>query len=117
MPRWYRAGACVGRRGGASIRSHEGQHDASDGRVFFFSSRRRHTRLTCDWSSDVCSSDLAGVPVVPGSDGAGLSDDDLAAAVAEIGYPVLLKPSAGGGGKGMVEVHRAEDLADRKSVV
>src|SRR5690242_20880585 len=33
---------------------------------FFFSSRRRHTRLTCDWSSDVCSSDLAlhqdGVP-------------------------------------------------------
>src|SRR6267142_4912869 len=29
---------------------------------FFFSSRRRHTRLTCDWSSDVCSSDLL-VPV------------------------------------------------------
>src|SRR6201747_3300425 len=29
---------------------------------FFFSSRRRHTRLTCDWSSDVCSSDL-GMPM------------------------------------------------------
>src|SRR2546430_4864163 len=28
------------------------------GRVFFFSSRRRHTRFDCDWSSDVCSSDL-----------------------------------------------------------
>src|SRR5690242_14596080 len=28
---------------------------------FFFSSRRRHTRLTCDWSSDVCSSDLSGM--------------------------------------------------------
>src|SRR6267142_1177412 len=28
---------------------------------FFFSSRRRHTRLTCDWSSDVCSSDLGGI--------------------------------------------------------
>src|SRR5713101_6698360 len=28
--------------------------------LFFFSSRRRHTRLTCDWSSDVCSSDLSG---------------------------------------------------------
>src|SRR6266571_2572747 len=27
---------------------------------FFFSSRRRHTRLTCDWSSDMCSSDLDG---------------------------------------------------------
>src|SRR2546427_466315 len=32
-------------------------HDA--GFVFFFSSRRRHTRFDCDWSSDVCSSDLA----------------------------------------------------------
>src|SRR2546430_5390573 len=28
---------------------------------FFFSSRRRHTRFDCDWSSDVCSSDLQGV--------------------------------------------------------
>src|SRR2546430_17634320 len=27
-------------------------------RIFFFSSRRRHTRFDCDWSSDVCSSDL-----------------------------------------------------------
>src|SRR6516225_10433979 len=35
---------------------------------FFFSSRRRHTRLTCDWSSDVCSSDLAGVGVSPAID-------------------------------------------------
>src|SRR6266480_6258653 len=30
---------------------------------FFFSSRRRHTRLTCDWSSDVCSSDLDGARI------------------------------------------------------
>src|SRR2546430_2916900 len=30
--------------------------------VFFFSSRRRHTRFDCDWSSDVCSSDLPDVP-------------------------------------------------------
>src|SRR5256886_4478868 len=28
---------------------------------FFFSSRRRHTRFDCDWSSDVCSSDLKGI--------------------------------------------------------
>src|SRR5690242_21194682 len=33
---------------------------------FFFSSRRRHTRLTCDWSSDVCSSDLSGWISTPG---------------------------------------------------
>src|SRR2546430_12552108 len=31
--------------------------------VFFFSSRRRHTRFDCDWSSDVCSSDLKAILV------------------------------------------------------
>src|SRR2546430_11604451 len=30
--------------------------------IFFFSSRRRHTRFDCDWSSDVCSSDLRQMP-------------------------------------------------------
>ncbi|MFJ2563998.1 acetyl/propionyl/methylcrotonyl-CoA carboxylase subunit alpha [Streptomyces sp. NPDC094154] len=43
----------------------------------------------------------AGVPVVPGSSGSGLTDAQLAEAAREIGMPVLLKPSAGGGGKGM----------------
>src|SRR5882762_2572035 len=33
-------------------------------RFFFFSSRRRHTRFKCDWSSDVCSSDLWAAEVV-----------------------------------------------------
>src|SRR2546430_13181362 len=32
---------------------------------FFFSSRRRHTRFDCDWSSDVCSSDLAVLTLPP----------------------------------------------------
>src|SRR5574337_1613291 len=32
--------------------------------VFFFSSRRQHTRLSGDWSSDVCSSDLQGVAAI-----------------------------------------------------
>src|SRR2546430_11081465 len=37
---------------------------------FFFSSRRRHTRFDCDWSSDVCSSDLHTAPLpVRGRDG------------------------------------------------
>src|SRR5256884_1554205 len=36
--------------------------------IFFFSSRRRHTRCSRDWSSDVCSSDLAGVPLLRGAD-------------------------------------------------
>src|SRR5438477_25907 len=41
---------------------------------FFFSSRRRHTRLTCDWSSDVCSSDL-GRPAAPGQGQDAAQDD------------------------------------------
>jgi acetyl-CoA/propionyl-CoA carboxylase, biotin carboxylase, biotin carboxyl carrier protein len=48
------------------------------------------------------------VPVVPGVAKSGLSDDDLVAAAEEVGYPVLIKPSAGGGGKGM---HLVEDPA------
>ncbi|MFI9805935.1 acetyl-CoA carboxylase biotin carboxylase subunit [Streptomyces sp. NPDC052301] len=54
----------------------------------------------------------AGVPVVPGSSGSGLSDGQLADAAREIGMPVLLKPSAGGGGKGMRLVRDADALAD-----
>ncbi|MFD3376142.1 acetyl/propionyl/methylcrotonyl-CoA carboxylase subunit alpha [Streptomyces sp. NPDC058697] len=54
----------------------------------------------------------AGVPVVPGSSGSGLSDAELAAAAREIGMPVLLKPSAGGGGKGMRLVRDASVLGE-----
>ncbi|MEU1016074.1 biotin carboxylase N-terminal domain-containing protein [Streptomyces sp. NPDC005898] len=54
----------------------------------------------------------AGVPVVPGSSGSGLSDAELAAAAREIGTPVLLKPSAGGGGKGMRLVRDEALLAE-----
>ncbi|MFE4861760.1 acetyl/propionyl/methylcrotonyl-CoA carboxylase subunit alpha [Streptomyces sp. NPDC056670] len=54
----------------------------------------------------------AGVPVVPGSSGSGLTDDQLALAAREIGMPVLLKPSAGGGGKGMRLVREEALLGD-----
>lgn len=54
----------------------------------------------------------AGVPVVPGSSGSGLTDEQLADAARGIGMPVLLKPSAGGGGKGMRLVRDASALAD-----
>ncbi len=43
----------------------------------------------------------SGVPVVPGTAEPGLTDDDLVAAAGDVGFPVLVKPSAGGGGKGM----------------
>jgi acetyl-CoA/propionyl-CoA carboxylase biotin carboxyl carrier protein len=51
-----------------------------------------------------------GVPVVPGISRPGLTDEDLVAGAREVGYPVLVKPSAGGGGKGMRLVERSEDL-------
>lgn len=54
----------------------------------------------------------AGVPVVPGSSGSGLTDAELASAAREIGMPVLLKPSAGGGGKGMRLVRSESALAE-----
>ncbi|QES45921.1 acetyl/propionyl-CoA carboxylase subunit alpha [Streptomyces venezuelae] len=54
----------------------------------------------------------AGVPVVPGSSGSGLTDAQLADAAREIGTPVLLKPSAGGGGKGMRLVRDEALIAD-----
>lgn len=52
-----------------------------------------------------------GVPVVPGVSRPGLSDDDLIAGADEVGFPVLVKPSAGGGGKGMRVVHEPAELA------
>lgn len=54
----------------------------------------------------------AGVPVVPGSSGSGLTDAQLVDAAREIGMPVLLKPSAGGGGKGMRLVRDEARLAE-----
>ncbi|MFC9787131.1 acetyl/propionyl/methylcrotonyl-CoA carboxylase subunit alpha [Rhodococcus sp. NPDC127528] len=52
------------------------------------------------------------VPVVPGIARPGLTDDELIAAAEDIGYPVLVKPSAGGGGKGMRLVEEPGKLAD-----
>ncbi|MCW2606809.1 MAG: Carbamoyl-phosphate synthase chain ATP-binding [Frankiales bacterium] len=54
----------------------------------------------------------AGVPVVPGRTDLGMTDTDLVAAADEVGYPVLVKPSAGGGGKGMRLVHEPTALAE-----
>src|SRR5256885_11534552 len=52
--------------------------------IFFFSSRRRHTRLQGDWSSDVCSSDLAAImdAVPPGGVGGTFAGNPIACAAA-----------------------------------
>ncbi|HKT40300.1 MAG TPA: biotin carboxylase N-terminal domain-containing protein, partial [Ktedonobacterales bacterium] len=65
-------------------------------------SKREAKRLAAD----------AGVPVVPGYHGDDTADARLIAAAGEIGYPVMVKASAGGGGKGMRIVARASELPD-----
>jgi acetyl/propionyl-CoA carboxylase alpha subunit len=52
----------------------------------------------------------AGVPVLPGFDGADQSDEGLLSEAERIGWPVIIKPSAGGGGKGMQVVESKEDF-------
>lgn len=51
------------------------------------------------------------VPVIPGMKSSSLDIEDFRHAAEEMGYPVLIKASAGGGGKGMRVVHRPEDLS------
>ena len=54
----------------------------------------------------------AGVPCVPGSEGVIVDFEDCIKVAIETGYPVMLKASAGGGGKGMRAVWKSEDLKD-----
>src|SRR5690242_20956162 len=96
--------------------------DYSTYNYVFFSGRGRHTRLTCDWSSDVCSSDLAGVQEVPrgdvhdvaGMDGAAATGDGrsswLAVSVSDTRPPVHSGPPSSTTWK-----NAGVGLSDRKS--
>ncbi|MDR2533087.1 MAG: acetyl-CoA carboxylase biotin carboxylase subunit [Oscillospiraceae bacterium] len=55
----------------------------------------------------------AGVPVVPGSDGAVKTVEEAEKIADEIGYPILIKASSGGGGRGIRPVHKKEELKDQ----
>lgn len=59
----------------------------------------------------------AGLPVVPGSEGAVESIDDAFQVADSIGYPVMLKAAAGGGGKGMRPVTSKDDMAEAFAIV
>jgi acetyl-CoA carboxylase biotin carboxylase subunit len=54
----------------------------------------------------------AGIPVVPGSDGAVTTEEEAFAAAKQIGFPVLIKAAAGGGGRGMKVAQTEDDLAE-----
>ena len=58
----------------------------------------------------------AGGPVIPGSDGAVTSVEEAKKIAAEIGYPVLVKASAGGGGRGIRRIDREDQLEEQMSV-
>ncbi|GAB3124224.1 acetyl/propionyl/methylcrotonyl-CoA carboxylase subunit alpha [Glaciibacter psychrotolerans] len=53
----------------------------------------------------------SGVPTIPGLTEPGLSNAQLSAGASQVGYPLMIKPSAGGGGKGMQVVEHPRDLA------
>ena len=57
----------------------------------------------------------AGIPVVPGSDGGVATDEEAFAAAEKIGFPVLIKAAAGGGGRGMKVAADRESLAEAVS--
>jgi acetyl-CoA carboxylase biotin carboxylase subunit len=76
----------------------------------------QHIRMMGDKIAAKEQMAVLGVPLVPGSDGA-VPDLAVARAVAErIGYPVLIKASAGGGGRGMKVAHRALELDEAFSL-
>src|SRR2546430_3673016 len=83
----------------------------------FFSSRRRHTRFDCDWSSDVCSSDLA-VSGPSEEDGtlAAVSPQELYGLLRQVHIPLAAR-QFGGGYKALVAPREFPLRQDRKSVV
>jgi acetyl-CoA carboxylase biotin carboxylase subunit len=76
--------------------------------ITFIGPKAEHIRLMGDKIEAKRTAKRLGIPCVPGSEG-GIDDDDAARRIAaEIGYPVLVKAAAGGGGRGM-KVARSED--------
>ncbi len=80
--------------------------------ITFIGPSAAHIRMMGDKITAKAAMASLGVPLVPGSDGA-VADLVEAASVADrIGYPVLIKAAAGGGGRGMKVAHAADELAE-----
>ena len=78
--------------------------------VHFIGPKPEHIRLMGDKIEAKRTAQKLGIPVVPGSDGAIKSDQDALAIARDIGFPVLVKAAAGGGGRGMKVAETAADL-------
>ena len=77
----------------------------------FIGPRPEHIRLMGDKIAAKRAVSEAGIPTVPGSDGAVGSDSDAAGIALQLGYPVLIKAAAGGGGRGMKVARKPEELS------
>ena len=83
----------------------------NDHGLHFIGPKAEHIRIMGDKIEAKRTAKRLGIPVVPGSDG-GITDDREATKVAnEIGYPVLIKAAAGGGGRGMKVARSQEELS------
>jgi len=83
--------------------------------IAFIGPKGEHIRLMGDKIEAKRTAARLGIPCVPGSDGAIDSEAEAAKIAAEIGYPVLVKAAAGGGGRGMRVANSSDDLADALS--
>ncbi len=79
--------------------------------IAFIGPRPEHIKLMGDKITAKDAMRGLGVPVTPGSAGAITDDAEAAGIAAEIGYPILVKAAAGGGGKGMKVAHTQQELA------
>jgi acetyl-CoA carboxylase biotin carboxylase subunit len=77
----------------------------------FIGPKPEHIKVMGDKIAAKAAVKAAGIPVVPGSDGGLDNDADAMRVAAEIGYPVLVKASAGGGGRGMKLARSADELS------
>jgi len=79
--------------------------------IHFIGPKPEHIRLMGDKIEAKRTAAKLGIPVVPGSEGGIKSDQDAIAIARDIGYPVLVKAAAGGGGRGMKVAETPADLA------
>jgi acetyl-CoA carboxylase biotin carboxylase subunit len=78
--------------------------------VHFIGPKAAHIRLMGDKIEAKRTAKKLGIPVVPGSDGGVTSDAEAARIAKDIGFPILIKAAAGGGGRGMKLARSADDL-------